>query len=284
VPDAALRYLLVPGRPLVSATDVVGAFGPALLGKAQPAPTKQLAARLQTPIGSTQLGLIVAGIAHELGNPLAVVSSSLQYLDQLPLIAEQDLREFTQASLQNVDRIQSVIRNMRDRAMARPAARREILLNDLLAELLQRSSDTRRQQQVEAEVSFDAALPPVQLAPEAAQEILGQLLHNAYEALADGGHKLLVETHLAPDGDTAMVVIGNDGPAIPAEVQQDMFRPFYSTREGHAGLGLYLARRNAMENSGSLSAESDDAGTRFILRLPLAGQGRSGNGSHPHRR
>jgi len=279
VPDDALRCLFQAGYTMSPAAAAPSGV------ELTPQPATETAPPDYPSPAVNQLGPIIAGIAHELGNPLSVVSSSLQYLDQHPtLAADEGLREFSHAGLQNVDRIQGVIKNMRDRATAPPPERVEVDLNVLLSELLQAAAPECRRRSIEVEVAFEPALPVLMLDQVGIREACAQLLDNAIDALGEDGRRLSIRTWIEPELAMVAVEVADDGPGIPEEVRDNMFRPFYSTKEGHPGLGLHLARRCAMEHRGNLFVADQPSGARFTLKLPLPSDERSGHGARPHHR
>ena len=117
---------------------------------------------------------------------------------------------------------------------------------------------------------FDPALPQVQARGGQLNQVWTNLLDNAIDALPNAG-TLTVKT--ARDGAFVRVVIEDDGPGIPKEIQAKVFEPFFTTKavgEG-TGLGLDTSQRIVREHHGTINLESKPGQTRFTVRLPITG-------------
>jgi signal transduction histidine kinase len=119
---------------------------------------------------------------------------------------------------------------------------------------------------------YDRTLPRMQVHAAELNQVWTNLIDNAADAL-EGHGTLTVRTRR--DGDTAMVVIADDGPGIPAAALPRVFEPFYTTKEvgKGTGLGLDIAHRIVTQgHRGTLQASSQPGDTRFVVRLPIAGR------------
>lgn len=98
-------------------------------------------------------------------------------------------------------------------------------------------------------------------------------MKNALDAMSPAGegcngNVLHVRTRMG-EMRTAIVEVENNGAAIPDEIMPNLFRPFFTTKDGGTGLGLYLSRRIAEDHGGHLAVENMPEGVRFTLNLPL---------------
>lgn len=223
------------------------------------------------------LGQFAAGFAHELGNPLSIISSSLQYLHQRLAAANDPASEFTATALQNVERMHGLLRGMLDIAVAKRAFERTDL-PELIAEVLRFTSAECARRSISVEVSFDPFLPKAWIEPSGTKQILLNLVKNGLDAIGQHSGTIRVRTRSGEENETAVVEFENSGPSIPDDVFPRLFKPFFTTKEGGTGLGLYLSRQMAKDNGGDLKVQNlPQGGVQFLLFLPL--NQRDGGGS-----
>ncbi len=243
----------------------------------------QLATKEQTEKLAV-LGQLATGVAHELGNPLSIISSSLQYLHQRLAAASDPASDFTSTALANVERMHGLLRGMLDFAAVKKSSFQRVDLNDIISEVLRFTAAECQRRNIAVEVSFESALPRAWVEPPAIKQVVLNLVKNGLDALAQSGDRLDVRTRLDASNETAVVEVANNGPAIPPEVLARIFRPFQTTKDGGTGLGLYLSRQIAKEHQGALDAQNlPEGGVRFTLTLPLDRR-RGGDGANLDRR
>ncbi len=237
------------------------------------------------PEKAAALGQLGAIIAHELGNPLSIISSSLQYLHERLERTHDEASEFASAALANVERIQGLLRKMLDAGVPGKAVFERASLNDLVPELLRLTASECERRAVAVEVSFDERVPVAWVDPQGLKQVVLNLLMNGLDALDGRGGKLSVRTRLSPGGEELILEVENDGPPIERDVLPHLFRPFHSTKVGGTGLGLYLSRQIALDHGGELDADNlTDGGVRFTLKLPVDRRGGGDLGARPDRR
>ena len=123
---------------------------------------------------------------------------------------------------------------------------------------------------IKLERNYDKSLPRLTIRGPEMNQVWTNLIHNAIQALGDSG-TLTITTH-RDSGECAVVEIGDDGPGIPAEIQERIFDPFFTTKDvgNGTGLGLDTARRIVSErHRGTLSVESEPGHTVFQVWLPI---------------
>ena len=267
---------------------------------------KQAQAALIQGERMASIGELVAGVAHEINNPLnAIAGASVPLLDLAASLremidayreAEADLpRERCEAlaalrdrldvegSLDDLAGIASVIRRATERSVRIVQNLRnfsrvsgEAVPADLhagLEETLLLLGPRLRHGGVEIERRF-GELPLVVCRSEEMNQVFMNLLVNALQALEQGttpDPRIVLETRV--EGDAAVVVITDNGPGVPDSLQQRVFDPFFTTKpRGHGtGLGLSISTDIARRHGGSLRLESrDGGGARFTCRIPVA--------------
>jgi len=211
------------------------------------------------------LGQLAAGVAHEINTPLA----------NIMLIAESIRRRsgdaWTQGRvdsvLQQTESAAKIVRGLLDFAR-RPEAR----IGEVdLSELVPRSVGFLRGKQsvdVEVEVMVPTESVVVRADPEQINQVITNLLNNAYDAL-DGHGRLVVNVRATPEW--AYIRVSDSGPGIPPEVRAHLFEPFITTKpEGKGtGLGLAICHGIVESHGGSIEVESEPGqGTTFDVRLP----------------
>lgn len=232
----------------------------------------------------TGLAQLAAGVAHELGNPLSIISSSLQYLHQRLAAANDSASDFTMTALENVERMHRLLRKMLDSAAVHKPEFEQADLKEIISEVLRFTAPVCEQRGIVVEVSFDPLLPRVWVEPSGVKQIVLNLVKNALDATARGGDRLRVLTRSAESGRAAIVEFANNGPPIPRDVLPQLFRPFHTTKDGGTGLGLYVSRQIAKDHGGDLEAENlPQGGVRFLLTLPIDRRGDEDDDSRPDR-
>jgi two-component system sensor histidine kinase PilS (NtrC family) len=214
------------------------------------------------------VGEMAAGIAHEIRNPLASMSGSIQILRQeLPLSSEQE--QLMDIVLRESERLNTTIRSFL--AYARPQ-RFQIerfdlrrALNDTTL-LLRNSADVLEQHQISVDV------PATELWYEADEgqikQIVWNLATNGLRAMPDGGRLHLVGA-VGPSSDGVILTVSDEGIGIPAGELDGLFQPFHGTFAKGSGLGLAIVHRIVSDYSGEIRVSSQPgSGTTVSVRLP----------------
>jgi Amt family ammonium transporter len=220
------------------------------------------------------LGKLSAGIAHEIRNPLTsikILIHSLADPDASDAAREKDLKVIEA----EIERVNKIIRQFLDFARPRPPSLEPADARGLIAETLDLAGYEIESQGVELEREDENDLPPVAMDREQMKQVLLNLILNALQAMPRGG-KLTIQTALrdfAREGAAGRAVeirVKDTGGGIPAEIQNRIFEPFFSTKEEGIGLGLSVAQRIVEEHGGRIRVESlEGQGTAFSVLLPL---------------
>ena len=220
------------------------------------------------------VGRLAAGLAHEIGNPLAAILA-IQEL----LLSGDDLtdetRDFIQRMKRETDRVHHVLRDLL--TFARPARQIgddaiEAVCN--VREVVEHVVMLVRPQQafsdVMLQVTLEDHLPAVAMSPHHLEQVLLNLLLNAADVVPKpGGHVWLRAT---TEGNVVQLTLEDDGGGVAPAVKGRIFEPFVTSKEvGHGtGLGLAVCRGLVEATGGTLEVEDGDDGARFLLALPQA--------------
>jgi signal transduction histidine kinase len=217
------------------------------------------------------LGQMAASISHNLKNPLGSIKTILQVqMESAELPAS--MRGETQMVLDEIGRLSAKLNQLLQ--FSRPTVRGGIVeatcdartvIEDVVGVL--RHEAERRGILLEARLAD--APGRLAVAAEAVNDIVSNLLVNALEATAQGGH---VNVTATPRDVACVVTVEDDGPGIAAGAREKMLQPFFTTKARGTGLGLAIVARRVTECHGCLEWESpvkDGRGARFLVSLPL---------------
>ena len=214
------------------------------------------------------VGRLAAGVAHEIGNPLASVVGFLDYLKRDDQISDELRADLIDRMVREVDRMGTTLRQLLDFSRTSSAEPQLVRLEDVVGSTIKLVGYHRKMSQIEVEVQGDTA--PVQVDPQRMSQVFANLFLNAADAI-DGVGK--IQILFERDQHTAIVRIHDSGPGIPKDELPHVFEPFWSTKPSGAGtgLGLSLSQRIVEEVNGSLSVSNHpDGGAEFVIVLPVA--------------
>lgn len=211
------------------------------------------------------LGVLAAGIAHDLGNPLGSLSSELEMLE-----VEQDperIRESLAVLRRHVDRMARALRDIVGFARRRGDERCEVRVEEAIADAVRLVAHDSRRARVEVETA--EGLPPARMVEDQLVMVLVNLLLNAVDA-SPRGAAVRVGAHRA--GDRVVLTVADRGTGMSPEVLARATEPFYTTKAGRGGTGLGLSgsRRVVAAAGGRLAIDSrEGVGTTISLELPV---------------
>jgi two-component system sensor histidine kinase PilS (NtrC family) len=213
------------------------------------------------------IGRLAAGIAHEIRNPLASISGSIEMLKTTPG-ADADSRQLMDIAVREVDRLNRLITDLLDYARPHKEERRRMDLGEHAAEIV-RAFEQERREKITVAVDLPAGVV-VEAAQGQLRQVLWNLIRNAADAMAtSGGGEIAIR--LAIDGTRAALAIRDQGPGIPRDRVDRIFEPFYSTKTGGTGLGLATVARIVTDHGGTIDVASEPGeGATFTVRLLLA--------------
>lgn len=261
------------GRRLWLATHVTRLTGPkggtfgAVITMEDQTEVKALQVQLIRADRLAALGELVAGVAHEIRNPLAVIKGSLQVYERMDR-ASEDVEELTEVIGQEIERLDGVIKALLDFGKpARPEVKPldPVRLFEETLTLVGKYAQQRGVKIVTAAVDGAAA---VLADPEQLKQVLVNLITNAVQAMPQGG---VVRLAARREGDMVALEVVDQGLGIPEEELGKIFDPFHTTREDGTGLGLTIVHRIVDEHHGRIDVRSRvGAGTTVTVLLPAA--------------
>ncbi len=220
------------------------------------------------------LGQFVAGIAHELNNPLQGVLGHLELLRATGAFPKQ-LRREVQTIYREAERAAKIVRNLLVFAGSRRLLQRPVSLNGVLQKVLALRQAALRSQGIEVVRHYDDRLPRVQSDPLLLHQAFLNIVMNAEQAVAASGRpgRVEISTRHERAAGRAIVTVRDTGTGISADVLSHIFEPFYTTKEvgKGTGLGLAIAYGIVQEHGGHISAANHpDGGAVFTVELPTS--------------
>jgi len=221
------------------------------------------------------MGSLLAGVAHELNNPLAVVMGQTHLLRELA--REPSLIQRAQKIHAAAERCARIVKNFLSLARQRPPERGEVRLNQLVEEAFELLAYELRTENVETERHLASDLPTLWADAHQLQQVLVNLIGNAHHAMRGSSppRRITLTTRFNQGQGRAEVLVADSGPGIPAEIQKKIFEPFFTTKppgQG-TGLGLSLCRGIIAAHGGTLTVESEPGrGAAFRIDLPVLAQ------------
>jgi signal transduction histidine kinase len=216
------------------------------------------------------LGELVAGVAHELNNPLTVLVGASDILEQQ---APEPLKEYAQMIRESTDAARHIVRGLLTFGRQMPLERRHVMLDDLIEKALALTAADLRIESVKVDRDMAPDLPSVWADGHQLQQVLVNLVTNAKQAMAElpeADRRLKVTTR-ALGADRVRISVEDTGPGIPPEVLPTIFDPFVTTKgSAGTGLGLSISYGIIREHGGHITADSRPGhGATFTIDLPV---------------
>ena len=221
------------------------------------------------------IGLLVAGVAHELNNPLAAIVAFSQLIRTDPGLPT-DLRHQADMLVQEANRTRVIVQNLLDFARQRPPERVRTELRPLVDSILGLQSYVLHRNRLTVEVDIPDDLPPLLVDRSQLQQVLINLTVNSAHAIREtglpGAIRIEARASSGAAGPTVVITIADDGPGIPDAILSRLFMPFVTTKEPGAGTGLGLSVSFGIiaSHGGTLRYEPGPSrGATFVIELPV---------------
>lgn len=209
---------------------------------------------------------LAATVAHELGNPLGIISSTLQYMQAH--LQDNRFHEEIGVIIDQVERMHELLRTLMDvTGPAEPRLTHE-RMDHAFAQVLTFIAKEAEKRRVLIQTNFAPELPPCLADSRQLKQVFLNLCKNALEAMPAGGTlKVIIRQSVGKR--EVEVEVTDTGSGIPPENLERIWKPFYSTKEGGRGLGLPLCQRVVEQHGGHIDVHSEHGqGTTFHLILP----------------
>src|SRR5437762_4275159 len=193
---------------------------------------EELQQRLTQSEKLAALGQFIAGIAHELNNPLQGVLGHLELM-RVTGAFPKNLRREVQTIYREADRAAKIVRNLLAFSGARRSMRRRVSVNAVLQKVVGLRARAHRTAQIEVVRHYDEKLPRVQSDPLLLHQVFLNILMNAEHAIAATGRggRIEITTRARRSADQVQVIVRDTGNGVPPDVLSRIFEPFYTTKD-----------------------------------------------------
>jgi PAS domain S-box-containing protein len=258
--------------PIIQDNEVIGA----IVVSQDTTEKKQLEARLLTSERMASMGLLAAGVAHEINNPLTAIVASLELASILmsdPPANATEIKALLQETSDSIDRVRFIVQDLRVFSRAEDDSRSAVRLRPILESMLRMAQNEIRHR-ARLFTNYGAA-PLVKANESRLGQVFLNLIMNAVQAIAEGhaeDNELRVVVNTAKTGE-AVIEISDTGCGMSPEVKQRIFEPFFTTKPAGVGtgLGLPICSRFIADFGGRIEVESAiGKGTTFRVYLPAS--------------
>ena len=228
------------------------------------------------------LGQLSAGLAHEIRNPLGVIKGSAEMLNQKLQGTNPLAGELAGYISSEVNRLSVLVSRFLDFARPLRVEARTHSIVPLLDHALGSVAERWKGGPVKVETSYAPDLPLVEVDEDLWEQALINLVQNAYEAMGEQGGTFRAEVARASANGHGGIELRlkDSGPGVPADLREQIFNPFVTTKRSGVGLGLSIVSKIVDEHHGSIRLESaPGAGACFVIYLPAAEPGEKGSGA-----
>ncbi|WP_246652216.1 PAS domain S-box protein [Rhizobium laguerreae] len=224
------------------------------------------------------LGSLLAGVAHELNNPLSIVIGQTMMLRE-KLTGAPLADELAQRSVKieiAAHRCARIVRSFLDMARQRKHQRKSVQIAGIVESALELLSYNLKSSGVTVETDLPPALPLLWIDGDQIHQVIVNLIVNACQALeekTDGPRRIRIEASYSPAGDTVSLRLSDNGAGIPASIRSRIFDPYFTTKPQGTGTGIGLAvSRGLIESHGGtldLDPGANLGGAGFLIVLPI---------------
>ena len=232
------------------------------------------------------VGRLASEVAHEVGTPLNIVSGRAEVI-QKGLPPDHPLSRHVVTILRQIERISGIIRQLLEYARPRRPVVRPVAVGPILTRTVELLEPLIRQRSVNVEAQVPDDLPPLLADSDQMQQVLLNLMTNALDATPPGGQVQLAASQAdpetadarpriergRPEGPFLTLVVSDTGRGMPRDQLEQIFEPFFSTKErrGGTGLGLSIVEDIVRAHHAAIEVQSaEGAGTTVLLRWPTA--------------
>jgi two-component system, NtrC family, sensor kinase len=216
------------------------------------------------------LGVLISGVAHELGNPLNNISLIAQtYLNLYDLLGDEEKKNYVSDVYIQSERIKKIVENLLDFSRQKKQELQEHQLGDIVMRAVALVGNNLKISKVKHHLFLAENLPPVFVDASQFEQVLINLFINAIQAMPDGGD-LFIDVFKEPDSEYEVVTVRDTGTGIKKEVLPNIFDPFFTTKSTKGtGLGLSVSYGIIRQHQGEIAVDSEEGeGATFTVKIP----------------
>lgn len=218
------------------------------------------------------MGALLAGVAHELNNPLSVVTGQATLLRQI--VGGGPLETRAEKIAKAAERCARIVKNFLALARQHPPERQRVRLNQIVQEAVELLAYPLRVDEVEVALDLTKDLPVLWADPHQLHQVVVNLVTNAHHAMRDSPPPrwLTLRTRFDPSPNRVFLRVADTGPGIRPEIRARIFEPFFTTKPAGqgTGLGLSLCQGIVEAHAGTIRVESQPGqGAEFLIELPV---------------
>jgi signal transduction histidine kinase len=225
------------------------------------------------------LGQLSAGLAHEIRNPLGIIKGSAEMLNQRLRTAEPLAAELGGYISTEVNRLSALVSRFLDFARPLRIETRACSVAEIMDRALRAVAANWSGPEIRVERQFERELPYAAVDENLCEQVFVNLIQNAYDAMREsgGGLRISIAQSARCDRRGIEVRVADSGPGIPADLREQIFNPFFTTKKTGVGLGLSIVSKIVDEHRGSIELLDGqpvrgESGACFVIFLPLAEQ------------
>ncbi|MDR3567511.1 MAG: ATP-binding protein [Syntrophobacteraceae bacterium] len=217
------------------------------------------------------IGILIAGVSHEIGNPLNNISMLAQnFVELYDRMDREEHIEYVKKIEDETERIQRIVKDLLDFARPKKPDFKETDINGVIDKSMRLVQNMMSVCNIDSRLELEEPLPTVYIDEHQIQGVLVNLITNSIHA-SSPGDRLRVATRLNPDSDRVEIEVEDTGKGMAPEVLPHIFDPFFTTKGASGtGLGLFVSYGIIKNHKGEMRARSEvGTGTCFTIELPV---------------
>jgi len=232
---------------------------------------KQMMQRMQQAERLSAIGKMAAGVAHEINNPMGVISC---YIDLVKdAVTSPEIMEDIRMIEKQTKNVQKVVRDLLKLSRQKQVISGKCSINEVIIDAIKVFQAQSASREIRLTAQLQEGLSLIQCDAGILEQILTNIWINAFDALQETGGEIRISTRSVADRDEVLLCIEDTGPGIPEQILGQIFDPFFTTKEVGKGTGLGLAVVYGFINDigGRIEVESHET-TCFSIYFPIAGE------------
>lgn len=222
------------------------------------------------------LGQLVAGVAHELNNPMASVTSLIQSAVEdiegkdLQTISHEEVVDDLKFSLKELARAKEIVSSLLGLSRQTQTYTEAVNMNAVVKDALRILYNQYKHLGLHIVAEYDERLPHVKGNFTNLGQVVINIIQNAVQAVSENGGQIMLRTFFDRDKECVLFTCQDSGPGIPQDIQKNMFKPFFTTKDvgKGTGLGLYICHEIIRRHKGSIAVTSKQGeGAIFTVAL-----------------